>query len=182
MRFTPFITITLAFLSVFLVALPHPVAAQETLLTLPPASEDPKATALRQLIQNYYNEMDRATERFDMNGGFKYIAPDCKIILRDGTKMSVKTIRENATMIYRRAIKSQIKTEITQFSTKGDTVTVETRSTSLMRIKNDNGVESDLDATGQSRDFWMKTKNGWRIKQSRESDRTIKINGQIIQE
>ncbi|MBC8139336.1 MAG: hypothetical protein H8F28_25960 [Fibrella sp.] len=160
----------------------HLAVAQDTLPSISPTTEDPKAATLRKQIQGYYNEMDKATERLDMDGGFKYIAPDCKVILRDGMKVNVKTLKETSSMIYRRSIKTQIKTEITQFMMKGETATVETRSTSLMRLRGDNGIESDLDAVGQSRDFWMKTKGGWRIKQSRETDRTLKINGQIIQE
>lgn len=182
MRSSRFLTFPLAALLFLPLATICPAVAQETLPPAPPVTQDPKTVELHKLLQSYYAGMDEATGRLNINDSFKYIAPDCKIILRDGQKISMKNLRENWEMIYRRALKSQVKTEITQFSSKGDTATVETRSIALLRIRNDSGIESDFEADVQSRDFWMKSKGVWRIKQTRESDRTIKVNGQTIQE
>lgn len=173
---------TIAALMIAVSTHPFPAHAQEKLSPLPAASEDPKATELRKLLQSYYEQMDEASGRLNMADSIKYIAPDCKVILRDGSKVTLKSLKDSLQTIYNRATKVQTKTEINVFSTKGDTATVETRTVQTMRLRGDNGIESDVEATGASRDFWMKTKTGWRIKQTRESDRTIKVNGQIIQE
>lgn len=182
MRSTRSITLILATMLLSPTVLHNPVFAQQTLPSISPVTEDPKTAALRKEIQGYYDGMDAATGRLNINDAFKYIAPDCKIIMRDGKKITLKALKENWEMLYRRSLKSNIKTEITQFSTKGDTATVETRSLAMLRFRNDNGIETDFEANILSRDFWMKTKGVWRIKQTRESDRTIKINGQTIQE
>jgi hypothetical protein len=182
MRSQRFVLFTITSLLLLPIILDHPVAAQESISPLPAATEDPKTAELRKQIQGYYDEMSKASTRLDMDGAFKYISPDCKFILRDGMKVNFKTVKDTSKMFYSRATKVEDKYEITQFSTKGDTATVEHKSTTLLRIRNDNGIESDLEVNAQSRDFWMKQKGKWLIKQSRETDRTLKVNGQIVQE
>lgn len=182
MRFPRFYALSLATLLFLPTLLHRPAVAQQTLPPIAPAPEDPKTAALRKQIQGYYDEMDRAIEQKDSKVGFKYIAPDCKIIMRDGQKMSLKALKETWDILNRRSIKTTQSSEITVFTQKGETATVEMRSTTLMRVRNDNGIENDLEAAGQGRDFWVKTKAGWRIKQTRETDRTLKLNGKIIEE
>jgi len=177
------ITSTLALLAAALcLPLAPPAAAQDTVssATTISGTDDPKSAEIRKELQGYYDEMGESFAQFDVEGATKYFAADYRSVGKSSGKNTRHEMRALYQKLVGHAMRSEMKTEITLCTVKGDTATVQTHMKLRTVLRRDDGVDVLMDADDLSRDFWMKRKGVWQIKQARDFDFTIKRNGELF--
>ena len=171
-----------------LIAASHPVTAQDTVAPLPapatqqPTAEDAQKAELRKQIQKYYDQMNEGLSRLDINAFVQYYALDYRALDKNDEKQTLKQYKDAYRFIFRRAMGIKATTVMSVFEPKSDTITVETRKEFAFRGRSDGGVDLYIEGMTQDRDFWMKRKGKWLIKQSRVYDFSMKVNGQTVKD
>jgi len=153
-----------------------PVSSATTI----PTTEDPRTTDVRKQLQTYYDEMGAGFAHFNMIDATKYFSKDYRSVDKFNRKRTLHHKRELYQRLLSRALESQMKTTITLCTLKGDTATVQTRVQIYAHIRRDDGMEAVVEGEDLSRDFWVRQGSIWVIKQSRDFDFTITVNGQKV--
>ena len=168
-----------AFLLVGIVS-PHKVIAQESTATSIPTVEDPRTAEIKKLLQSYYDEMGEGMAQYDVNRATRYYSLDYRSVDKQGTKKTLSDIKRTYKSFLSRAYSAKMVTEITLCTVKGDPATTQTHMKIAIHARRDDGIELMIEAEDHSRDFWMKRKDKWLVKQSRDFDFTIYLNGKKV--
>jgi len=145
-----------------------------------PSVEDPRTDAVRKQLQANYDEMGAGFAVYDIDAATKYFAKDYKIIGKTNRKQTLHKLRELYHRLLNNALSSQMKTTITLCTLKGDTATVQTHMQLAVHVRREDGSEAYIEGDDLSRDFWVKRNGAWQVKQSRDFDFTITLNGQKL--
>ncbi len=136
------------------------------------------ASALLPIIQGNYNQINAAFIRKDVQGATAYFTPDYVSINKKGEKQNLAEFRSHYdTVLNRFSIKltsSKATIKNISINANGIDVSMGQRTEGTMI----GGNKIVIDQT--SKDFWAKTPQGWRLKQSRILTSQTKFNGKVF--
>jgi ketosteroid isomerase-like protein len=147
--------------------------------TLQPVYAESQA-ALLPVIQSNYDRINAAFVRKDIKGATAYFTPDYVSINKKGEKQNLEEFRSHYdTVLNRFSIKlTSNKATIKSISVNPNGIDVamgqHTEGTMI------GGNKIVIDQT--SKDFWSKTPQGWRLKQTRILTNQTKFNGKVFNE
>ena len=146
---------------------------------LPPSARADATSDARRTLQTLYDNMNKAAAKKDLNGVLAYTAPDFVATGVKGEKRTMADLRAQLTQIFPLLQSWSGASRIQQVTLKGgSTATVVVRENVRMVMVNpQTGQKAVLDSTGTSRDVWVKSGNGWRMKQSRTLSSKTLLNG-----
>jgi ketosteroid isomerase-like protein len=145
--------------------------------TLQPAYAESQASLLP-IIQGNYDRINAAFVRKDIKGATAYFTPDYVSINKKGEKQNLQEFRSHYdTVLNRFSIKlTSNKATIKSISVNPNGIDVamgqHTEGTMI------GGNKIVIDQT--SKDFWAKTPQGWRLKQTKILTNQTKFNGKVF--
>ena len=123
----------------------------------------------RREIQAIYNKIDAAIDQKDVDTAFDYDADDCKYYDKKGRLLEEGSRRQEVVDMLDQVDTVKEITVITSF-TGSDTEATVTAKTHVVLIasNNANGRAIKIAFDDISRDYWVKSDDGWKRKRSRE--------------
>ena len=145
--------------------------------TLQPAYAESKAS-LQPVIQASYNQINAAFIRKDVKGATAFFTPDYVSINKKGEKQNIQEFRSHYDNVLNRFnIKlTSNKATIKSISANGNGIDVAIGQHTEGTMIGGNKIVIDQ----SSKDFWIKTAQGWRLKQSRILTSQTKFNGKVF--
>jgi ketosteroid isomerase-like protein len=125
-------------------------------------SSSPKAE-----IQSNYNNIAAAFKRKDLNSATRYFTDDYVSIDDKGETKTAEQIRQQYAPLLKRVTVTKSSISIQSFAAEGSQAMVQAKQRSNLLFGQSKIVREDV-----FRDTWIKTAQGWRIKQSQ----TISVN------
>ena len=140
---------------------------------VPAAAEPSTARAAmpsaRREIQATYNKIDAAIDRKDVDTAFDYDADDCQYYNKKGQLMEEGSGRQEVVDLLEKVDTVKETTVITGFAgSDADAVVTAKAHVVLAAANNANGRATKIAFDDISRDYWVKTDDGWKRKRSRE--------------
>ena len=134
-----------------------------------PSSAKTAAPSARREIQAIYNKIDAAINRKDVDTAFDYDADDCQYYDKKGHLLEEGSGRQEVVDLLDQVDTVKETTVITSFtgSDAEATVTAKTHVV-LFASNNANGRAIKVAFDDISRDYWVKSDDGWKRKRSRE--------------
>ncbi len=144
---------------------------------VPSARADATSDA-RRALQTLYDKTNAAAARKDANGVLAYMTPDFVATGVKGEKRTVADLRAQLTQIFPLLQSWRGGSRIQQVTLKGGAATVVVKENVRMVLVNPQTKQKAvLDSMGTSRDVWVKSGGGWRMKQSRNLSSKALLNG-----
>ena len=131
------------------------------------AAGDATADARKQ-IQAAYDRENAAAARKDAAAVLANLTPDYKSVSAGGQTVTVHTLRQRLPVIFANAISIRGKSTITKLTLKGNQADVQVKEHGVLTLMNRQArKQSKLEIHDVSQTLWVKTKSGWKKKQSR---------------
>lgn len=136
--------------------------------TLPAAAQPPAAPAARREIQAIYSKIDAALARKDIDTALDYDADDCEFYNRRGKLEDAGGGRQELEDLVEKVDTVRVTTKILSFTGTSAEATVTVKNHTVAGASNSiTGRAAKGIADQVSRDYWVKTDDGWRRKRSR---------------
>jgi ketosteroid isomerase-like protein len=139
-------------------------------LTASALQSSPKAE-----IQGNYNNIAAAFKRKDLNTATKYFTDDYISIDDKGESKTAEQIRQQYAPLLKRVTVTGSRITLQQFSVEGSQAMAQAKQRSDLRFGKSKIVREDT-----FRDTWIKTAQGWRIKQSQTLSVSTTLDGKPI--
>lgn len=145
--------------------------------TLQPAYAESKA-ALLPIIQANYNQINAAFIRKDVKGATAYFTPDYVSINKKGEKQNLEEFRSHYDNVLNRF---NIKLTSNKATIKNISITSNGIDVAIGQHTEGTMIGGNKIVIDQSsKDFWTKTAQGWRLRQSRILTSQTKFNGKVF--
>jgi ketosteroid isomerase-like protein len=142
---------------------------------------DPAATArARQSIQAIYNRQAKGLADKDINALFAGDAPDAVSIDVDGHSSPLAAGRQTMTQMISVMQHADGMYRVQSVTLDGDHATVMVKQHSHMVLAPPKRPTVDLVVDNTSRDLWVKTPGGWKMKRSTDLTEVVKQNGKVV--
>ncbi len=134
-----------------------------------PSAARAAAPSARREIQAIYSKIDAAIDRKDVDTAFDYDADDCQYYNKQGRLMEEGSGRQEVIDLLDKVDTVKETTVITSFAgSDADAVVTSKAHIVLAAANNANGRAIKVALDEISRDYWVKTDDGWKRKRSRE--------------
>lgn len=144
------------------------------------AAGDATSDAKKQ-IQAAYNRENAAAARKDAAGVLANLTSDYKSVSAGGQSVTAKTLRERLPVIFANAISIKGKSTITKLTLKGNQADVQVKEHGVLTLMNrQTRKPSKLEIHDVSQTLWLKTKSGWKKKQSRTISSKQSLDGRPL--
>jgi hypothetical protein len=138
-------------------------------LAIPAAAGPSAAPSARRQIQAIYRKIDLAIDQKDADTAFDYDADDCQYYDKKGHLLAEGSGRQEAVDVLDTVNTAKETTVITSFTGSDTDATVTTKGHVVLSLSNNiNGRAAKISFDDISRDYWVKTDDGWKRKRSRE--------------
>ncbi len=125
--------------------------------------------AARREIQAIYSKIDAALDQKDVDTAFDYDTDDCQYYDKKGRLFNEGGGRQEVVDILDKADTVKETTIITSFAGSDTDATVTVKTHIVLSVSNSiNGRAAKVAVDDISRDYWVKTDEGWKRKRSRE--------------
>lgn len=134
-----------------------------------PAAAKAVVPSARREIQAIYHEIDAAIDQKNADTAFDYDADDCEYYDKKGNLLAEGSGRQEAVDVLDKVDTAHETTVITSFTGSDTDATVTTKGHVVLSLSNNiNGRAAKISFDDISRDYWVKTDDGWKRKRSRE--------------
>jgi hypothetical protein len=134
-----------------------------------PGAAKTAAPSARREIQAIYRKIDAAIDQKDADTAFDYDADDCQYYDKKGHLLAEGSGRQEAVDVLDTVNTAKETTVITSFTGSDTDATATTKGHVVLSISNNiNGRAAKISFDDISRDYWVKTDDGWKRKRSRE--------------
>ena len=134
-----------------------------------PGAATPAAASARRDLQAIYRRIDAAIDRKDVDTAFDYDDDDCQYYNKKGQLMEEGSGRQEVVDLLDKVDTVKETTVITSFAGSDTDATVTTKDHVVLAVTNNiNGRAAKISFDDISRDYWVKTDDGWKRKRSRE--------------
>ena len=134
-----------------------------------PGAAQTAAPSARHEIQAIYSKIDAAIDRKDVDTAFDYDADDCEYYNKKGHLLEEGSGRQEVVDLLDKVDTVRETTIITSFTgSDADAIVTAKTHVVLAAANNANGRAIKVALDEVSRDYWVKTGDGWKRKRSRE--------------
>ncbi len=134
-----------------------------------PSSAKTGVPAARREIQAIYGKIDAAINQKDVDTAFDYDADDCQYYDKQGRLLDEGSGRQEVVDILDKVDTVKETTVITSFAGSDADATVTVKAHIVLSVSNNiNGRAAKFAIDDISRDYWVKTDDGWKRKRSRD--------------
>jgi ketosteroid isomerase-like protein len=146
-----------------------------------PKKADPAATArAKQDIQAVYDRQAKGLAAKDVNAVFSGVAPDAVTTELDGKSETAAEGRQMISTLMPLMKHADAVNTIQSIMLEGDSAVVVVKQHSHMVLMPPKQPMTDLVIDDVSRDMWIKTPGGWKMKTSKDLTEVVKQNGKVV--
>ncbi len=147
------------------------------IVTLQPAYAETNAK-IQAIVQTNYNQINAAFVRKDIKGATAYFTPDYVSISPEGEKQTLAEFRNHYDNLFNR-----FKIQLTSNKTTIKTIEIDANEIDVAIEQKTEGTvagSNKIVINQTSRNLWLKTPQGWRLKQSKILNSQTTFNGKTF--